>query len=575
MLSTVLGFLSLQNNSTDHWIKAITSIVNHYSQSVHIYDLTSDGVISNVLIPSFGIPVVLNASYTDHQNPAKLCLVLCKSVSAVVSFLQDERITLARRMPWVVAFLDESNETLDEMFEMFFNQGILDVVSVHPDDSVINITSYCPFTPEACNSFKPVPMVQFDPGEFNRSVNLFPKDKLKNLHNCPLKVLLFPTWMFISYPAPNTPIFNPRMGELVHIITARIMKFHPEYYYALNTSEGLNLLQRNPKLMAFGAPSGGGTIDRASPMLFGCVTWCLPTKFSDHSIDMLTKCFSWDMWTVFAITLLGVMAVFAFFFERSKEPSDSWILIASAVLQIPMPMYYGEHKNRFFVISLYMGCLVINTMFKARLHSLITTPPGPSRMVDEVEVYKSQLNLYFQLSDRDFVDDILENGLVSPHRIRIYEHSKPDSFNAIMSALQDGSGGLLSITQFCEALAADLGKKRGVYYKVFPMPSCITRRPYNVLGFSKDSPFRTRIFEMTAMIREYGFADRYFTSHLHKEIRPNIPLAISITDVIIFIYFWISALLVCTVVFVLELFVHYNANTAAECLIVKCSYRRN
>jgi len=215
------------------------------------------------------------------------------------------------------------------------------------------------------------------------------------------------------------------------------------------------------------------------------------------------------MWTALAITIFGAMAVFAFFFGKSKVSSDSWMWIASAVLQNPMPIYHSEHKIRFFVISLYMGCLVISTMFKARLHLLITTPPGPSRMVDEMEVSKSHLNLYISPTERDVLADILRNGLVSSHRIRIYELSKPDASDEMMSALQNGSGGLLSITKLCEAIAKDLGKTRGVYYKVFSPPSCIAIRPYNFVGFSKVSPFRTRISETTAMMREHGFADKF------------------------------------------------------------------
>ena len=156
-----------------------------------------------------------------------------------------------------------------------------------------------------------------------------------------------------------------------------------------------------------------------------------------------------------------------FLFERSKSSSDSWIFIASAVLRNPIPVYYREQKIRLSVISLYMPCLVTNTIFKARLHSLITTPPRPSRMasrmVDEMEVYKSHLNLYIPPTERCVLAEILGNGLVSPHRIRVYERSKPDALNEMMSALQNGSGGLLGITESCETIAKDLGKNRAVY----------------------------------------------------------------------------------------------------------------
>jgi len=203
----------------------------------------------------------------------------------VVSLLRDDGITFARRIPWVVAFEDASSDLLDKMFEMIFSRGILDVVSLHPDDAAVNIYSYFPFTREACYTFEPVPIFQL--------VDLSPKNKLRDLYNCSVKVLLFPHPLYIPYPIANVSMFTFSMEEIVRIITQKNMKFYPVYYYALNTSEGVDLLQKNSNLLSFGVPSAENRIERGSAMLFGCVTWCFPTTFdTDHSTYMVTKCFS-------------------------------------------------------------------------------------------------------------------------------------------------------------------------------------------------------------------------------------------------------------------------------------------
>jgi len=84
LLRVVTGFFTIQENSTVHWDEVIASIVNQYSQSVHIFDLTSDQVNSNVLIQSLGIPVVFNASFTNHENQARLYLVLCSNIFSYI-----------------------------------------------------------------------------------------------------------------------------------------------------------------------------------------------------------------------------------------------------------------------------------------------------------------------------------------------------------------------------------------------------------------------------------------------------------------------------------------------------------
>jgi len=88
-VNVVVGLLSLQNISTSSWSRAVASVVNRYSESVHLFVLASDRGISDTLIPSLDIPVVLNASSTNDQDEAKLYLVVCSNVSSVIALLHD------------------------------------------------------------------------------------------------------------------------------------------------------------------------------------------------------------------------------------------------------------------------------------------------------------------------------------------------------------------------------------------------------------------------------------------------------------------------------------------------------
>ena len=560
LLNAILGFLSVPKQPPASWSGVVASILDRYTETVHLFLLTPDGRINNFLIQSSGIPVILNASSSDLQNEAGLHLALCNSVSPVIALLREGRVSFDRGMPWVVAFVEPTNEPLNQMFETFFNHGVLDVISVHPEDAAVYIYSYFPFTLNYCYRFDPVLMTKAVTGPISRQIDLFPKHKVENFYNCPVEVLLFPFLPHILYPETDGPTFSRNMAELTRIVFLRLMKFRPVYIYAANHTEGVQLLSKSPLMLSAGVTAIETQVSHGHAMYFACVTWCLPTSTnSDHRVRLLLECFNDEIWTALVITVFAVVIFARFLFKRSRVHTSSWMFVLSVVLENPFSIHYRQHKVRFFVISLHMTFLVIGTIFKARLHSLVATMPGPSKFVNAEEVYDSNLNLYLSPRFRPALADSMGNTTISPSRFYDYDRTKPDSFKKVVDALRSGRGGLCSTTEACRRIASQLGKTSDGYYKVYTLSYCLSTVPVTFFAYAKESPFAKRVRAVTAMLREFGLTQRLLTSPFPKEVHSTAPMPTSVKDVLVIMHLWIAGLLLSVVVFVGELLAKYFA----------------
>jgi len=551
-VNALLGFLSLQNNYTSLWYRAVASIVHQYSDSIHVFVLNPDLNITDYLT-SVSIPIVLNASFTDHQNQARLYVVFCNEVASVNALLLDKNVTLVRSIPWVVASPDSTNEALHEMFEQFFNRGILDVVSVHPSDSAVHVFTYFPFTREVCYNFKPTLIAKLVSRNVTCPLNAYPKNKVQKLFNCSADVLLFPVPPEILYPSKNESFFSPKMAELVHIMFDRIMNLFPEYSLQRNKSAGIRLLLGTPRLLSLGLPSVNPNVDHAKGMVARCITWCIPTNFDAEShTNPLAQSFSKQLWTACAVTVTAVTGTTFLLFWLSKLYSSSWMFVLSVVIGSPAVVHSNVDNVRFFHFNLYMSFLVINTIFKARLHSLMATSPRPSRMTEAVEVYKSDLNLFYPDNVVDWLNDSIGNITIAAGRLAKYDRSSPKSMSKVYAGLKTGKAAMFVNSEFCRIVAKGMGKTRGGYYKVYHLPSCIGYTFASYFGFSWESPFAERVKEVTGILREHGLSERLLKTRMPKETHSPVPTAIDMSDIFIVTLLWIAGLVFGLIVFVFE-----------------------
>ena len=461
-------------------------------------------------------------------------------------------VFFARDIPWVVAFTDSTTASLHQMYEVFFDRGILNVVSVDAD---ANIYTYFPFEQNQCYNFQPVLIAKVGTRDFHR-INLFPKTKTKNLYNCSIEILLFPIAPDIRLPSEQ-PSLSRRLEEVIGIISKKVMKFHPVFTYPSTRLEGIQSVLANPRRLTLGLPVIVNQVHHASSLIYRCITWCVPVNFNNRpNLNPLTNSFGLDLWTACAITVCGVMGVSRFLFSRHKDHSSLWMFILSIVVQIPTPVYYLENKTRVFVISLYMAFLVINTVFKARLHLLMAYSSPPSRLADATQVYKSTLNLFRLYTTDTILEDSIENSgvSVSPNRIFRFEHTNADSVARLYAALKNGSAAVLANTDFCRDIITKFGKTDAGYYKVYHQRLCVANLPVPYFGFSNNSPFASRLEQVNRLLREHGLHKLMLSPPLSEQSPSLIPLPIRVDDIHIVIVLWLAGLSISAIVLVGEFF---------------------
>lgn len=89
----------------------------------------------------------------------------------------------------IIALVNGEISEIEQMFSLLWNNQIYNVIVLfRNDDNAVLIKTFMPFNSEKCNDTTPVVINVFKDGKFVNGIKLlFPK-KMKNLHNCPVRV---------------------------------------------------------------------------------------------------------------------------------------------------------------------------------------------------------------------------------------------------------------------------------------------------------------------------------------------------------------------------------------------------
>jgi len=270
-------------------------------------------------------------------------------------------------------------------------------------------------------------------------------------------------------------------------------------------------------------------------------------------MNILTKTFRWDVWMAFLVSAVAAVVVTRYLSGHSSKPSSSWVVLFSIIVEVPSRTTYRDAKVQFFVITLSIAFLVINTMFKARLHLLMTTSGKPIRMTQHAQLYSSTLALY-SFMDNDWLADSIGNVEKYAHRLRRWDPVNLNSTEEMQKALLEGTGALLIKANYCFMLANNSGVTDYGYHKVYTLPLCVASAAATYFSFAPTSPFANRVRKVTSRFREFGLSERLLTEPLKPEYPSTVPIPIELEDIGVILIVWSFGLLCSMMAFFVEYF---------------------
>lgn len=93
---------------------------------------------------------------------------------------------------YLVVVAGQEITELDGIFKIFWNLQIYNVnIMLENADSVVEANTFFPFGAGKCSDTSPVLIHKYENGKFTNDIKNFFPDKVKNLHNCPIRVAVF------------------------------------------------------------------------------------------------------------------------------------------------------------------------------------------------------------------------------------------------------------------------------------------------------------------------------------------------------------------------------------------------
>lgn len=149
---------------------------------------------------------------------------------------------------YVLVAMNKTTNECNEIFEILWQRQMYNVILLSEDGDVISVTTFVPFSDDSCNDTKSILINQFKDGEFvNSTETLFPA-KMRNLHNCPIRVSISNSSepFIFTKPSVNGSIYLS--GRDIHLINtlAKKLNFTTKYtfigkagfFYENGTAEG-------------------------------------------------------------------------------------------------------------------------------------------------------------------------------------------------------------------------------------------------------------------------------------------------------------------------------------------------
>lgn len=122
-------------------------------------------------------------------------------------------------------FIDDYDETITQILKDCWSLYIANAIVLTPskDYETIFLHTFFPYTPQHCESVKPIVYDRFANESFIRNANIFP-DKFRNFHQCPLKISSynFPPFVIMTKQLSGSYYIDGIEGTIVRVISQRL-----------------------------------------------------------------------------------------------------------------------------------------------------------------------------------------------------------------------------------------------------------------------------------------------------------------------------------------------------------------
>jgi len=321
------------------WETLVFSIIDRY-RPYDVQIITENSTVSDEFLQRIRVPMKLLCRNLHEHS----LLLLLPQTQEFVTNVLDTMVNFTKSK---YTFLVNCNECVPTtwILEQCWQRNLLNVAVIPIKSSTLPIYTYFPFKDGTCFDSTPV-LLGVLSNNLEFKLDLFPKDKIRNLHLCPLKVSTFNMHPLIHVQD------NKMSGLLSPVYNAveRAMNFSSEFVY-IEGKEWAGSVAGTKKTGVRGhvftgeahlgfhflQPIDFDYLDYDSLAMTGCVTWCLAVQDQKISIwRLVVGEFAPLVWLMLFLSALAIIATDSLLqrlekWKRSSKEAAMYLNVWSAL----------------------------------------------------------------------------------------------------------------------------------------------------------------------------------------------------------------------------------------------------
>lgn len=337
----------------------------------------------------------------------------------------------------VMTQYDEKSSKIQEIFDIFWSFQNFNInVMFRNQNGEICVQTFIPFNEKSCNDTTPILINKFSHGKFDNDINHFFPHKMKNLHNCQVRVSIS------NNSLPH--IFTKDMNDSTHQFSGRDVNLMETLAQSLNFKINYSYFGEVGYIYENGTAKGTLDILKSGDADLSVSDWWLKekrlkffdvTNFYVHdqivfivppgrdftALEKLVYPFSTTLWiAVVVLYLVGIIVIFAV--KRRDKNNQNFVFgagVQNPYLNMFIALIGGAQKilpkrnfSRFLLSIFLLYSLIMRTLYQGAFFKLLKS----NKRLEEVQTIEEIVERDYKLYVFPWTADLFQEAEATKNR---------------------------------------------------------------------------------------------------------------------------------------------------------------
>lgn len=321
---------------------------------------------------------------------------------------------------YLIILLKSEFSEIQNIFTLLWKLQIYNVNVVYEKQDDVVVETFMPHNDKSCNDTKPVIVNRFINGKFERSLENVFVDKMKNLHNCPVRVSIsndVEPFVFAKYFSNGTYQLEGQDVDLIETL-AESLNFKVDFTYVGEVGYFLaNGSGRGPLKILFDNKADLSLsyfvmkitrlmlFDSTTPYTSESMNFIVPPGGDLTSFEKLVFPFSLYLWiSILACFIIGILVIFIIMrcsinvqnFVFGAEVKNHCFNMFVNFIGGSQNVLPRRNFGRFLLMTFLVYSLIIRTLYQASYYQFVKSNKGHKEVQTIDEMIEKDFRFYVE-----------------------------------------------------------------------------------------------------------------------------------------------------------------------------------